>query len=112
DAQSPVRAEFRGKFDDVAVAMAGQLGALESLVQRRWPYAFALEGEIDGQKARIGARLRIEGETIHIEEIEAAAGPNVVTGTVSVATVDGRSRYTVDLTAPVLSLTHAAGAVG
>lgn len=112
DAQSPVKAEFRGKFDDVAVAMAGQLGPLESLVQRRWPYAFALEGEIDGQKARIGARLRVEGETIHVEEIEAAAGPNVVAGTISVATVDGRSRYTVDLTAPVLSLTHAAGTVG
>ena len=112
DAQSPVKAEFRGKFDDVAVAMTGQLGPLESLVQRRWPYPFALDGEIDGQKAKIGARLRVGGETVHVEELEVAIGTTVVKGTISVASVGGRSRYTVDLTAPVLSLTHAAAAVG
>jgi hypothetical protein len=84
DAQSPVQAEFRGKFDDMALAMTGQLGPLESLVQRRWPYPFTLDGEIDGQKAKIGARLRVDGETVHIEELEAAVGPNVVKGNVSV----------------------------
>ncbi len=111
DAHSPVKAEFRGKVDDVAVAMTGQLGPLESLVRRRWPYPFALDGEIDGQEAKIAARLRVEGEVVHVEELAAAIGPTVVNGTVSVATVGGRSRYTVNLTAPVLSLTHAA-AVG
>ncbi len=112
DAQSPVNAEFRGKLDDAAVTMAGQLGSFDSLIQRRWPYPFALDGEIDGQKAKIAARLRVDGESVHVEELEAVLGPTVVKGSVAVTSVGGRSRYTVDLTAPVLSLTHAAAAVG
>jgi len=112
DAQSPVNAEFRGKFDDAAVTMAGQLGSFDSLVQRRWPYPFALDGEIDGQKARIAARLSIDGESVRVEELEVVLGPTVVKGSVAVASVGGRSRYTVDLAAPVLSLTHAAAAAG
>ena len=46
-----LNAEFRGRFDDVAVALHGQLGSLDSLAGRRGPYPIALSGEIDGQKA-------------------------------------------------------------
>jgi len=112
NAQSPVNAEFRGKVDDVAVALTGQLGPLDSLVQRRWPYPFALTGEIDGQKAGIGAKLRAEGEIVHVEELEVALGPNVVKGTVSVATGGARPRYTINLTAPVLTLVQTAAVLG
>jgi hypothetical protein len=112
NAQSPVNAEFRGRVDDVAVALTGQLGPLESLIQRRWPYPFALAGEIDGQKANIGAKLSIEGEAVHVEQLEIAIGPNVVKGTVSVVTGGALPRYTINLTAPVLTLAQTAAAVG
>jgi uncharacterized protein involved in outer membrane biogenesis len=112
NAQSPVNAEFRGKVDHVAVALTGQLGPLDSLVQRRWPYPFALTGEIDGQKASIGAKLRAEGEAVHVEELEVAVGPNVVKGTVSVVTGGARPRYTINLTAPVLTLVQTATVLG
>ena len=112
NAQSPVNAEFRGKIDDVAVALSGQLGPLESLVQRRWPYPLALAGEIEGRKTKIGTKLRVEGEAVHMEELEVAIGTNEVKGAVSVATGGARSRYTFNLTAPVLTMAQAATAVG
>ncbi len=112
NAQSPVNAEFRGKVDDVAVALTGSLGPLESLVQRRWPYPFALAGEIDGQKANVGAKVRVEGETVHFEELDVAVGPNAVKGVVSIVTGGLRPRYTINLTAPFLTLAQTAAAVG
>ncbi len=108
NAQSPVSAEFRGKVDDVAVALTGQLGPLDSLVQRRWPYPFALTGEIDGQKTEIGAKVRVEGEAVHVDELAVLLGPNVVKGTVSVVSGGARPRYTINLTAPVLTVAPAA----
>ena len=112
NAQSPVNAEFRGKVDDVAVALTGNLGPLESLVQHRWPYPFALAGEIDGQKASVGAKVRVEGEAVHVEDLDVAVGPNSVKGVVSIVTGGPRPRYTMTLTAPVLTLAQTATAVG
>ena len=108
DAQSPVNAAFRGKIDDVAMAVTGQLGPFESLVRRRWPYPFALSGEIGGKKATIGAKLRVDGDTMHVDELEVAVGSNVVKGAISVVTGGARLRYAINLTAPVLTLAQAA----
>ena len=74
------------------------------MIQRRWPYPFALAGEIAGNESQIGAKLRIEGDTTHFEELEITVGPNVATGVVSVVTGSPRPHYIVDLTAPVLTL--------
>jgi len=109
---APANTEFRGKFDDVAIVLHGQLGSLDSLVRRRWPYPVALSGEIDGQKAAIGAKVRVDGNTVHAEELEAAIGPNVVKGTISVVTGGARLRYAINLTAPLLTLAQAATPAG
>jgi len=108
DPQSPANAEFRGKIDDVAMALRGQLGSLDSLVGRRWPYPIALSGEIDGQKAAIGTKLRVDGDTVHMDELEVAIGPNVVKGAISVVTGRARLRYTINLTAPLLTMAQTA----
>ena len=112
DAQSPVEAEFHGKIDEVAVALTGQLGPFESLIQRRWPYPFALAGEIDGKRSQIAAKLRIEGNATHFDELEITVGPNVATGEISVVTGGPRPRYIVNLTTPVLTLLPNAIAAG
>jgi uncharacterized protein involved in outer membrane biogenesis len=108
DAQAPVNVEFRGKADDVAVALTGKLGPLESLVQHRWPYPVALSGEIGGQKASLAAKLRSGEHEVRVEELEVALGPNTVKGEVTVTTGGARPRYTVNLTAAVLTLADAA----
>jgi len=112
DPQSPANTEFRGKIDERAITLEGQLGSLDSLVKRRWPYPIALSGEIDGQKAAIGAKLRVDGDTVHMDELEVAIGPNAVKGVISVVTGGARLRYTINLTAPVLTMAQAAMPAG
>src|SRR6266571_6908802 len=60
NASSPVSARFRGKIDDLAIAMEGDLGPLDALAQRRWPYPVSLKGEINGKSATIATKLRVE----------------------------------------------------
>jgi AsmA family protein len=110
DAQAKVNAKLKVTIDDVALDLSGQLDSPTALVQKRWPYAIALAGEVDGQKARFGTKVRVDGDTVHLEDLDIAAGDNVVSGTVSIATGGPRWRYTVDLTAPVWSLGALAGA--
>jgi hypothetical protein len=112
DPHAPANVEFRGKFDDVALSLRGQLGSLDSLVGHRWPYPVALSGEIDGQKLAIGAKVRVDGNTVHVEELDVAIGPSVVKGTISVVTGGARSRYNINLTAPLLTLAQAAAPAG
>ena len=112
DSQSLANAEFRGRINDVAVVLRGQLGSLDSLVGRRWPYPIALSGEIDGQKAAIGTKLRVDGDAVHMDELEVAIGPNVVKGAISVVSGGARLRYTINLAAPVLTMAQAAMSVG
>ena len=109
DAQSAMSAKLRGKIDNVSVDLSGQLGPLESLVQRRGPFPLALTGEIDQQKTRFGAKLRVDGDTVHVDELDVAIGDNSVGGTVSIVTSGARWSYTVDLTAPAWSLGVLAG---
>lgn len=104
NAQAPINAEFRGKIDDVAVALTGSLGPLESLVQRKWPYPVAFSGEIDGQKANVAAKFRMEENIVHADDLEVALGPNALKGTLTVTTGGPRPLYTLKLAAPVLSL--------
>jgi uncharacterized protein involved in outer membrane biogenesis len=111
NAQSPVNAEFRGTIDNVAISLTGNLGPLESLVQRKWPYPVALSGEIEGQKANVAAKLRMEQGIVHVDDLTLALGPNTLTGTLTVTTGGARPLYTLKLTAPVLVLSDAPLAV-
>jgi uncharacterized protein involved in outer membrane biogenesis len=108
DPQSPANTEFRGKIDDTTIALHGKLGSLDSLFRRRWPYPIALSGEIDGQKTALWATLRVDGNTVHMDELEVAIGPNVVKGAIAVVTGGARLRFTLNLTAPVLTMAQAA----
>jgi uncharacterized protein involved in outer membrane biogenesis len=56
--------------------------------------------------------VRVDGNTVHAEELDVAIGPSVVKGTISVVTGGARSRYTVNLTAPLLTMAQAAAPAG
>jgi len=58
DAESPVNAEFRGSIDGIAVALTGNLGPLATLAQRRLPYPVMVQGEVDGRKAAVAAKVK------------------------------------------------------
>ena len=58
DPRSPIAAEFRGRIDDVSVALEGALGPLDALRLRQWPYPVAVKGDVDGRKTSISTSLR------------------------------------------------------
>jgi len=104
DAQSPVNAQFRGTVDGVAVALTGSLGPLDALVQRRWPYPVALTGEIEGQKANVATKLRMDGPALQFDDLDLALGPNALKGTLTVTTGGARPLYTFKLAVPTYVL--------
>ncbi|HWZ71741.1 MAG TPA: AsmA family protein, partial [Casimicrobiaceae bacterium] len=70
DAESPVSARFRGTIGDIAVAMEGDLGPLQTLAQQRWPYPVSLKGEVNGQSASVTTKMRIEDHTVNFDELQ------------------------------------------
>src|SRR5689334_6936102 len=67
DAQSPISAQFRGKVDDIAVSVEGDLGPLDALLHRRWPYPVTLQGDVNGQKASVSTKMSVEGNRVGLD---------------------------------------------
>ncbi len=104
DASSPVSARFRGKVDDLAIALEGDLGPLDALTQRRWPYPVSLKGEINGKSATIATKLRVERQAVNLDELQLGVGQSSMTGQVSVASGDARRKMTLKIDAARLAL--------
>ena len=104
DAQSPVSARFRGKVDDLAVALEGDLGPLDTLMQRRWPYPVSLKGEIDGKSATIATKVRAERQTVTLDELQVGLGQSSMSGQVAIAATVPRRTVTIRIDAPRLAL--------
>src|SRR5262249_21367503 len=58
DPNQPVNAAFRGTIDGVSVALAGNLGPLATLAERRLPYPVMLQGDINGRKSTLVAKVQ------------------------------------------------------
>ncbi|MEO5766317.1 MAG: AsmA family protein [Casimicrobiaceae bacterium] len=105
---APVDAEFKGRIDDVAVALSGNLGPLDALRERRWPYPVALKGNVDGKPASFSTKIGVAGDTTTLDALDLAWGTLALTGNVRIVRSAGRARYEFTLSAPALSLNDAA----
>ncbi len=100
---SPVNAEFRGNVDGVAIAVTGNLGPLDALAQRKWPYPITLEGDVNGQSASVATKVHAKDNMIGLDEVAVSFGPSRATGELTVATGGPRPVITFKLAAPTFS---------
>ncbi len=104
DPQSPISAQFRGKVDDIAVSVEGDLGPLDALLQRRWPYPVTLQGEVNGQKAAVTTKMSINGGRIGLDAMTVHTGASTMTGEAAIVQGSPRNKLTFRFTAPSFAL--------
>ncbi len=104
DLDAPVAVDFRGRIDDVAVALSGDLGPPGAWLAQRWPYPVALKGEIGGTKAKVSTQLSRSGGTTTLDDLDATYGAVAGKGRVRAITEGTRTRYAIELAVPALSL--------
>jgi uncharacterized protein involved in outer membrane biogenesis len=102
--QAPVAVDFRGKVDEVPVALAGDVGSPDGWLRQQWPLPIALKGEIDGNAVKLDTKIARAGTTTSLDELDAAFGAIAAKGSIKVINDGARTRYAVDLTIPSLSL--------
>jgi len=107
-AGAPVEADFKGTIDDVAIAVTANLGPLDALRQRHWPYPVAVKGDVDGKPASISTKIAVRDDETVLDALEVAWGTLAVTGELRVSVVDGRRKLVFALAAPSWSLADAA----
>lgn len=114
DPQSPISGQFRGKVDDIAVSVEGDLGPLDALLQRRWPYPLTLQGEVNGQKTSVTTKMSIDGARIGLDAMTVNTGASTLTGQAAIVQQAPRNKLMFRLTAPSFALADLppAGAVG
>ena len=104
DAQSPISAQFRGKVDDIAVSVEGDLGPLDALLQRRWPYPVTLQGEVNGQKASVTTKMSVQGARIGLDAMTVHTGASTLVGEAAIVQQAPRNKLTFRLAAPSFAL--------
>ena len=104
DAQSPISAQFRGKVDDIAVSVEGDLGPLDALLQRRWPYPVTLQGEVNGQKASVTTKMSIEGARIGLDAMTLNSGASTLVGEASIVQQAPRNKLSFRFATPSFAL--------
>lgn len=104
DPGSPVDAEFRGRIDDIAVALTGSLGPLATLAQRHLPYPIAVKGEVAGRKTSMVTQVHRADDVVELRDLEVTAGQSNVKGQVDIRSVGPRTRLSVNLTSPSLAI--------
>lgn len=104
DAQSPISAQFRGKVDDIAVSVEGDLGPLDALLQRRWPYPVTLQGEVNGQKASVTTKMSIEGTRIGLDAMTLNSGAGTLAGEASIVQQAPRNKLSFRFSTPSFAL--------
>jgi uncharacterized protein involved in outer membrane biogenesis len=100
---APVNAEFRGNVDGVAIAVTGNLGPLDTLAQRKWPYPITLEGDVNGKSTSVTTKLHAKDDAIGLDDVAVAFGPSRATGEVTIATGGARPSITFKIAAPAFS---------
>ena len=102
DSQSPVSASFRGTVGDIAVAMEGDLGPLQVLAQKHLPYPVSLKGEVNGQTASVTSKVRIEGRTVNLDELQINSGQSRIDGQFALTPGAPRSKAAFKLASTTL----------
>src|SRR6476661_5040762 len=104
DPQSPISAQFRGKVDDIAVSVEGDLGPLDALLQRRWPYPVTLQGEVNGQKASVKTQMNIQSGRVGLEAMTVQTGASTIIGEAAIVQQGPRNKLTFRFAAPSFAL--------
>lgn len=104
DPATPIAMQFRGKINEVAVAVEGTLGPLEALLQKRWPYPVSLQGEVAGRKAELATKLRADDKEYKADDLRIVFGANALTGSLAFITGGPRPKLVFELSGPVLAL--------
>jgi len=104
DPQSPISAQFRGKVDDIAVSVEGDLGPLDALLQRRWPYPVTLQGEVNGQKASVKTQMNIQSGRVGLEAMTVQTGASTIIGEAAIVQQGARNKLTFRFAAPSFAL--------
>ncbi len=104
DAQSPISAQFRGKVDDIAISVEGDLGPLDALLQRRWPYPVTLQGEVNGQKASVTTKMSIDGARIGLDAMTLNSGASTLVGEASIVQQAPRNKLSFRFSTPTFAL--------
>lgn len=104
DPQSPISAQFRGKVDDIAVSVEGDLGPLDALLQRRWPYPVTLQGEVNGQKASVKTQMNIQSGRVGLEAMTVQTGASTIIGEAVIVQQGARNKLTFRFAAPSFAL--------
>ncbi|HEX4524890.1 MAG TPA: AsmA family protein [Casimicrobiaceae bacterium] len=104
DPKSPISAQFRGKVDDIAISVEGDLGPLDALLQRRWPYPVTLQGEVNGQKASVQTKMSINGGRMGLEAMTVHTGASTITGDAAIVQQPPRNKLTFRFAAPTFAL--------
>jgi uncharacterized protein involved in outer membrane biogenesis len=112
DLQAPVAVDFRGRIDDVPVALSGDLGAPDKWLRQQWPYPIALKGEIDGSGVKLETKLARSGTTTSLDDLDIAYGAIAGKGSLRVVSGGGRTRYVIALALPSLSLAELGARAG
>ena len=104
DMSAPIAVDFRGKIDEVAVSLNGDLGPPDQWLAQKWPYPLALKGQIDGNDVKLTTKFAKSGTTTTFDDLAVNYGSITATGRVRSTTEASKTRYAVDLTIPSLSL--------
>jgi len=102
DRQAAIHAEIRGTIDTVPIDIKGELGALDAIMARRWPYPIDVSGKIAGRTTTLKALLLVDEHAIALDPLDLTFGDQVVAGRVAYAMSGVRPR--LDLDASVDSL--------
>ena len=111
DMSAPVAVDFRGKVDDVPIALSGDLGAPDKWLRQQWPYPVALKGDVAGNATKIDAKIARSGTTTSIDDLDVAYGPLAGKGSLRIVNEAARTRYVVKLAVPALALADLAAPV-
>jgi len=101
---SPIDATFKGSVDGVPVALAAQLGPLDDLLARRFPYPVSLNGEVAGKNATLSTKLAQANAATQLNDLAVTFGATSLSGSVAMTRSGNRTHYTVDLSSPTLAL--------
>jgi len=104
DMNAPIAVDFRGRIDDVPVALNGDLGPAAQWLAQQAPYPVVLKGDVDGESVKLSTKIAKSGTTTSLDELAVNYGSIAATGRIRSTTEGTRTRYTIALDIPTLSL--------
>jgi uncharacterized protein involved in outer membrane biogenesis len=101
--EAAIRVEFRGAVNTIPIDLKGELGALQALAARRWPYPLDVAGKIAGRDTALKAQIRVEQNTTAFDGLDLAYGGRAVKGRVAYTAGGARPRLVADISVDALS---------